>query len=196
MTTPIAAAAEAATKQLPRKFGNKQVFLPNHVVAFIRPKDKQPPNLATFVVPLKFNKFDLRDYLYHGYNVQVTSVRSFINRQFPKRKFAHHGRIYLPRPQKMMIVELLKPFVWPEPPAKSDLDAFDYATYKKISDQRGSETKKRIDPTKVPLLSRSPLPEYRVKLKESAADMAKRGEWSNEKNNDDEWTEVETDVKV
>ncbi|KAH6856575.1 hypothetical protein B0I37DRAFT_367821 [Chaetomium sp. MPI-CAGE-AT-0009] len=196
MATPVAAVAEAAGKQLTRKFGNKQIFLPNHVVAMIRPKDKQPPNLATFVVPLKFNKFDLRDYLYHAYNVQVTSVRSFINARPPQAKYRTFGRTYIPRPTKMMIVELVKPFVWPKVPAESERDEFDYPTYKKIANHRVAEAKKQSSATQIALRSKSPVPDNRVKLKELAADITKRGEWSNGKNSDDEWTEVDADVKV
>ncbi|EAQ88049.1 hypothetical protein CHGG_04668 [Chaetomium globosum CBS 148.51] len=195
MTTPLAAAAETVTKQLPRRFGNKQIFLPNHVIAFIRPKDKQPPNLATFVVPLNFNKFDLRDYLYHAYNVEVTSVRSFINQPAPKQKFVGVGRMYRPRSQKMMIVELLKPFVWPARPDDSELDQFDYKMFQQLSKERSAQVEQQKNAMSIPLRSHAPAKEDRVRLRKQAADIVERGEWKN-KNDDDGWTEVDADVKI
>ncbi|KAK4032445.1 hypothetical protein C8A01DRAFT_41102 [Parachaetomium inaequale] len=198
MATPVAAAVEAVAQQVPRRFGNKQVFLPNHVIAFIRPKPKQPPNLATFVVPLQFNKLDLRDYLYHAYNVEVTAVRSFINQPAPKQKHGNAGRYYRPRSQKMMIAELVKPFVWPEPPAKKDREAFDYDMYEKLNKERSKAIDAQVNTLKTPLRPVSPIPKDRQQLKEEAAEVLKTGEWKNRKdaNEDDNWTEVEKDIKV
>ncbi|KAK5660245.1 hypothetical protein OQA88_12783 [Cercophora sp. LCS_1] len=128
-------AVEAAARGLfPR--GKTQVFLPNHVITFLRPKPGQPPNLATFAVPLKFNKFDLRDYLFHVYNVEVNHIRSFINQPGPERKDRGMGKWYRPAANKMMVAELKKPFVWPEPVKPEDREKFDYESYKKLSDAK------------------------------------------------------------
>ena len=42
------------------------------------PVKNQPPTLATFEVPLNFNKLDMRDYLYNLYRLPTLSVRSFV----------------------------------------------------------------------------------------------------------------------
>ncbi|KAK4238852.1 hypothetical protein C8A03DRAFT_33107 [Achaetomium macrosporum] len=196
MATPTAAVTEAVAQQLPRRFGNKQIFLPNHVIAFIRPKPKQPPNLATFVVPLEFNKLDLRDYLYHAYNVEVTSVRSFINQPTPRQKYGNMGKWYRPRSQKMMIAELVKPFVWPDPPEVKDREPFDYQIFQKMEKQRKSHMERQMDPSNIPLRTQQPTPEERVALKQQAKEFLDSGEWSNGRRGDDKWTEVETDVTV
>jgi large subunit ribosomal protein L23 len=166
MSTKTAGAAAKAVAdvaaQLPRNFnrGANEVYLcvltkkhaslrmlatnswffshdrPNHVITLIRPKPKQSPKLATFAVPLQFNKLDLRDYLYHVYNVRITGVRSFINQQAPVRKGGFRGRWYRPRPQKMMIADLEKPFVWPEPPAEDARQDFDHDVWKRVEAER------------------------------------------------------------
>lgn len=95
-------------------------------MAFVRPKDGQPPTTATFNVPLTFNKLDLRDYLWNVYNVEVKSVRSFVNQMRPRqRQYGNSGggKWYRPRSQKMMIADLARPFVWPEAP--EDLSPWD-----------------------------------------------------------------------
>ncbi|KAK4126154.1 hypothetical protein N657DRAFT_568870 [Parathielavia appendiculata] len=169
---------------------------PNHVIAFIRPKPRQPPNLATFVVPLQFNKLDLRDYLFHAYNVEVTSVRSFINQPTPRRKYGNTGKWFRPRSQKMMIAELVKPFVWPEPPAEKDREPFDHATFTKMEKMREDQIKKETDPANIPLRTQIKIPPSRRTLKEQAEEFMESGEWSNGKIGDGKWTEVEKDVPV
>lgn len=74
-------------------------------------------------MPLWFSKLDLRDYLYHGYNVRTHSVRSYVKQQRvsqgdPRREGGKPlpRRWYRPRSLKFMTVELDKPFVWPERP--------------------------------------------------------------------------------
>ncbi|KAL2156942.1 hypothetical protein VTH06DRAFT_1870 [Thermothelomyces fergusii] len=192
MATPVAAAAEAVAQQIPRRFGTKQIFLPNHVIAFIRPKPNQPPNLATFAVPLQFNKLDLRDYLYHVYNVEVTSVRSFVNQPLPRRKFQGHGKWYRPRSKKMMIAELVKPFVWPDPPKHEDLKEFDIDVFKTLDEERDDYMKK--DPSQIPLRTKTPPSLDRLALRRDAAKILETGEWSSG-GLEGKWTEVEKDVK-
>jgi large subunit ribosomal protein L23 len=64
---------------------------------------------------------DLRDYLFNVYGVRVKGVRSFIQQQ--KVRQDKPGAIrpaqrkwYRPRSIKKMMVELERPFVWPEEP--------------------------------------------------------------------------------
>lgn len=166
---------------------------PNHVIAFIRPKPNQPPNLATFAVPLQFNKLDLRDYLYHVYNVEVTSVRSFINQPSPRRKHGF-GKWYRPRSNKMMIAELVKPFVWPDPPQREDLKEFDVDVFETLDEEREGQLQNQKDPTKIPLRTKSPPSLDRLALKKDAAKILETGEWSSGRL-EGKWTEVEKDVK-
>jgi large subunit ribosomal protein L23 len=147
-------------------------------------------------VPLQFNKLDLRDYLFHAYNVEVTSVRSFINQPTPRQKYGHFGKWYRPRSQKMMIAELVKPFVWPDPPAEEDRDQFDYNTFKKMEKMREEQVKKQMDPATIPLRTNSPIPKDRQVLKKQAAEFMKSGEWSNGQVGEGKWTEVEKEVDV
>lgn len=114
---------------------------PNRVVTFLRPKEGQSPTTATFQVPLTFNKFDFRDYLYNLYDVEVDSVRSFINQKLPKQRSlaGRAGRWYRPRPQKLMIVDLKKPFVWPERPTGEELEEWDCKLHKAVKEGHQQE---------------------------------------------------------
>ncbi|KAK2002906.1 ribosomal protein L23 [Colletotrichum falcatum] len=132
--------AEALTKAVARqvpnfKLGTKQVFLPNHVVTLIR-KDRAPPNWATFNVPLTFTKFDLRDYLWNLYGVEVTAVRSWVQQSPIERKGASAG-YFRPQSQKFMTVQMTKAFVWPDPP--KDLEPWN----KKLWDAREATSRQQ-----------------------------------------------------
>jgi large subunit ribosomal protein L23 len=83
------------------------------------------PFFAKFIVPLRFNKFDLRDYLWHAYRVKVLHIRSYIQQQKvrhdkPNKLRPKPRRWFRPRAIKRMTVELRKPFVWPEVPENFD----------------------------------------------------------------------------
>ena len=85
-----------------------------------------PASFAKFIVPLNMNKLDLRDYLYHAYNVRVVSVRSYIEQQKvtqgkPNAPKMQIKRWFRPRAIKKMTVELESPFVWPSTPTKEQL---------------------------------------------------------------------------
>ncbi|KAH7031090.1 uncharacterized protein B0I36DRAFT_323176 [Microdochium trichocladiopsis] len=97
------------------KLGSKQVFLPSHLVTMLRPKPTTPPTLATFRVPLTFNKLDMRDYLLHAYKVETAGIRSLVAQQPIDKPKPNEKprRVRRPRSIKLMIVELVKPFVWP-----------------------------------------------------------------------------------
>lgn len=71
---------------------------------------------ARFLVPLNFSKYDLRDYLYHAYNVKIYNIRSFV-KQEPVRDTREQPRHWFrPDSKKYMTVEMEKPFVWPADP--------------------------------------------------------------------------------
>ncbi|KAI9158291.1 ribosomal [Paramyrothecium foliicola] len=115
-TIIMAELVKAVTRNLPSfKLGKKQLFLPSHVITFIR-KRNLPPNEAHFSVPLRFTKFDLRDYLWNVYNVEVRKVRSYVQQQRIQRRHPYSQAHYRPQPKKFMNVELAKPFQWPEIP--------------------------------------------------------------------------------
>lgn len=98
--------------------------------------------MATFNVPLSFNKLDFRDYLWNVYNVEARSVRSFVNQMRPRQRQygpSQGGKWYRPRSQKMMIADLARPFVWPEAP--EDLTPWD----KLMFDAVEGEHKKSIE---------------------------------------------------
>ncbi|MCJ1275783.1 hypothetical protein MMC21_003586 [Puttea exsequens] len=115
---------------LPDRFrpprGEKQVFLPNFVLTFLRPHPEQPANFASFLTPLWLNKLDLKDYLYHAYGVQTLHVRSFIIHGKVVRDTLNKRVSRLPQ-QKKMTIEMPpdQPFVWPEEP--EDKSPWDWA---------------------------------------------------------------------
>jgi large subunit ribosomal protein L23 len=74
------------------------------------------PYHARFLVPLDFSKYDLRDYLYHAYNVKCFNVRSYV-KQMPIRDTTTQPRHWFrPDSKKYMTVEMEQPFVWPALP--------------------------------------------------------------------------------
>ena len=98
---------------------------PSHVISLVR-RDVDPADWATFQVPLRFTKFDIRDYLFNLYNVEVKAVRSWVRRPVAPTK-NDAGRYVRPPAEKYMTVEMTKPFVWPEPPV--DLSPWDQQLY-------------------------------------------------------------------
>ncbi|KAI9729889.1 MAG: hypothetical protein M1818_008329 [Claussenomyces sp. TS43310] len=131
-------AAALATRRPPR-LGKKEIFLPNFTLTLLRTPNL-PPTFASFIVPLHLNKLDLRDYLFNGYGVRVRAVRSFIQQQKvrqdkPGAKRPAQRHWYRPRSIKKMMVELERPFVWPEEP--EDFEPWDRDTFKAANkDQR------------------------------------------------------------
>ncbi|KAK3721009.1 mitochondrial 54S ribosomal protein YmL41 [Vermiconidia calcicola] len=104
----------------PFRVGLKELYLPDFSVVLHRTPGL-PAHNAKFTVPLWFSKLDLRDYLYHAYNVRILSVRSYVKQQRiiegdPKNPRPQPNRWHRPRALKHMIVELEQPFVWPEEP--------------------------------------------------------------------------------
>ena len=74
------------------------------------------PYHARFLVPLDFSKYDLRDYLYHAYNVKCFNIRSYV-KQMPVRDTNQKPRSWFRADsEKYMTVEMEQPFVWPALP--------------------------------------------------------------------------------
>lgn len=81
-----------------------------------------PPTFAKFLVPLHFNKLDMRDYLWHVYGIEtVGTIRSYVQQQplrmdKPGAVLPRQRNWYRERSIKKMTVEMDRPFVWPEAP--------------------------------------------------------------------------------
>ncbi|KAK0643596.1 hypothetical protein B0T16DRAFT_459724 [Cercophora newfieldiana] len=188
-------AAMAAPKKLLAPMGKKQLFLPNHVITFIRPRPKQPSNHAMFAVPLKWNKFDLRDYLFNVYNVEVRGVRSFINQSAPEKK-NQLGKTYRPQSEKMMVAELVKPFVWPAVPGKDAREAWDYEQHLKYKGEEDARRKEYADKMKgrIPLRTEVKIPmDVRDLRKQAQEFLADPGLWEETGVKGGKWKEVETE---
>ncbi|KAI1334841.1 hypothetical protein F5Y15DRAFT_400069 [Xylariaceae sp. FL0016] len=125
MASAPAAAANAF------RTGTRQVFLPNHIVTLLRPRENLPPHFAVFRVPLTFNKMDLRDYLLHCYNVPTVAVRSQVHQRKPLKDPNVAGRWTRPRPIKLMTAELTQPFVWPARAEGAELETWSPALSQK-----------------------------------------------------------------
>ncbi|PVI02041.1 hypothetical protein DM02DRAFT_613233 [Periconia macrospinosa] len=100
-------------------FGSKQVFLPKFTVTLVRTPHLSPYH-ARFLVPLNFSKYDLRDYLYHAYNVKTHSIRSFIKPGHIRDHAESYRQFWREPDQKYMTVEMETPFVWPAEPEKME----------------------------------------------------------------------------
>ncbi|KAL8693700.1 MAG: hypothetical protein Q9218_001501 [Villophora microphyllina] len=129
---------------LPNRFippkGQTKVHLPNFTLTLLR-TPFSPPNYATFIVPLNTNKFDIKDYLYNLYGVQVLSVRSYVQQSKvredkPGARLPKRNRWYRPRATKRMTVEMpaSTPFVYPSPP--DDFKAWDKEMHEKAEEER------------------------------------------------------------
>jgi large subunit ribosomal protein L23 len=101
-------------------------------------KSHLPPNFARFIVPISFNKLDLRDYLFHAYNVRTLHIRSSITQG---KAFKNNmGQLKRDPPTKYMTAQLLEPFVWPEEPwvkagiPEEEWDGFDKETHRKTQE--------------------------------------------------------------
>ncbi|KAJ5020291.1 hypothetical protein J3E73DRAFT_395636 [Bipolaris maydis] len=120
-------------------FGSKKIYLPKFTVALVR-TPKLSPYHARFLVPLDFSKYDLRDYLYHAYNVKCFNIRSYV-KQMPVRDTREQPRHWFrPESQKYMTVEMEQPFVWPEIP---DLEPWGQREKQNNNDKREAARKLR-----------------------------------------------------
>ncbi|ROW16727.1 hypothetical protein VPNG_01649 [Cytospora leucostoma] len=195
-TKAVSEAVGGAARTAPFKLGQKKVYLPNHVITFVRPKANQPPTTATFHVPLTFNKLDFRDYLWNVYNVEVTGVRSFINQmQARQRNYkGFGGKWYRPRSQKMMVVDLAKPFVWPEVP--EDKDAWDHSMFTAVEKTHKEQLDLDFERTKgtPPLREEQKASDDRVLLRQQAKELlAGTRKWRPGQPLGPAWVEVEAE---
>ncbi|RKF76517.1 54S ribosomal protein L23, mitochondrial [Golovinomyces cichoracearum] len=119
----------AALRRNAPKLGKKKIYLPDFTITLLN-TPLSPPTFASFIVPLKFNKLDLRDYLWNMYNVRCLDVRSYIIQQ--KIQYDRPGVLrprrepYRPKAVKRMTIEMEEGFVWPE---MGDLSQWDKETY-------------------------------------------------------------------
>ncbi|GAB7362669.1 hypothetical protein MBLNU230_g2978t1 [Neophaeotheca triangularis] len=139
----------ASMAAAPFRVGQKEVHLPNFTVTLLRSRHL-PASQAQFLVPLWFSKLDLRDYLYHAYNVRTLAIRSYI-----KLSPVEQGDPQSPRPQykrwrrpmssKRMTVELEEPFAWPEVP--ESLDEWSQGEFKQAEKEQ-EDYGERLGPTR------------------------------------------------
>lgn len=168
---------------------------PDHVITFLR-KEHLPPNEACFQVPLTWTKFDLRDYLWNLYDVEVKKVRSFVKEMPLARRPGTAQAWYRPQAKKIMTVELSKPFQWPAVP--EDLTPWN----KEMFDQRQDkiEENRQMQKTQhdmtLPLKSRQPLSENRKGLAKLAGRLLTgEVEWSNGLTLDPKWDAIMAEVE-
>ncbi|XDG09527.1 hypothetical protein ABKA04_009142 [Annulohypoxylon sp. FPYF3050] len=162
---------------LPFRLGTKQLFLPKFGIALLR-RGGQRPNYATFRVPLRFNKLDIRDYLLNAYNVAILNVRSQLKPRPAYRM--KNRRLVRPLPSKIMTVEMRQPFVWPKKPE-------DITPWVSKDDQvRNEMVKKKYDPMKeLKKLSTFSLRDERrpdktkIALRKHAEELLEAGSWKN-----------------
>ncbi|KAL1629873.1 mitochondrial 54S ribosomal protein YmL41 [Neofusicoccum ribis] len=136
----------AAQKFAPFPLGRKAVYLPDFALTLLR-TPFLPPTFAKFLVPLNFNKLDLRDYLWHAYGVRCTNIRSFVQQQ-KMRQDDHSRKRPMPRRWyrgpaiKKMTVEMDKPFVWPEEP--EDWTEYSRDLYREANKYQEAEQQKML----------------------------------------------------
>ena len=118
--SPVLPAAEAGSRS-PQSDAVR--CRPSFVVA-LRRSLRLSPYHARFEVPLWFSKLDLRDYLYHLYNVKAIKIRSVVRQHKVEHVLFTPSQLQLrprrvwhrPPPKKFMVIEMEKPFVWPREP--------------------------------------------------------------------------------
>ncbi|KAK0391302.1 hypothetical protein NLU13_0803 [Sarocladium strictum] len=185
------AAAGAVARQLPKfKLGSKQVFLPDHVITFLH-KTHLPPNEAAFQVPLTFTKFDLRDYLWNVYNVEVTKVRSYVKAQPLTQRPNRANSWYRPQSLKIMNVELKEPFQWPEAP--TDLQPWSNELFKQREARLKQNRREQFfaQTAKLEMKSSKPVSKERKELSELAQKMLSgEVQWKNDVILDPKWDEL------
>ncbi|KAI1744398.1 hypothetical protein F4680DRAFT_407295 [Xylaria scruposa] len=191
-----ASGASGAAGALPKAFraGTKKIFLPSHSITFLAPRPNQPPTFATFKVPLTFNKFDIRDYLFHAYNTPVLAVRSQLRQ---RRDILTHisGRKFRAPPVKTMTVQLAQPFVWPSLP--TDTKPWNGSTDIRARDIERSNRRIAIQARKtgqMPLRDERKESSDRKSLRKEAERLLKEGGWTNRRELDPKFSE-KGDVK-
>ncbi len=191
---PFCLPEQAGTETFPRLPSADRCCRPGHIISLVPPGKIQSPNFVSFHVPLTFNKLDLRDYLYHVYDVEVRAVRSWIYQPAPRQRYEPQngparGPWYRPRPKKMMTVELVKPFVMPQEPA--DLGPWDQEMYQRFQKTMDDEKIKRrgLEKNFYPLRDEQEVESRRIQLAKEAQDFVRgRKTWTNGLMLDEKWT--------
>lgn len=142
-------------------------------------------------MPLRWTKFDIRDYLWNLYNVEVKKVRSYVKETPLARRPGTTQSWYRPQPQKMMTVELARPFQWPDVP--TDLEPWNKTLFEQREDKMEESKKmsaKRHEMT-VSLKSREPYSHNRKELAQLAKKMLSgEVQWSNDVVLDPKWDRI------
>lgn len=142
---------------------------------------------------MTFTKFDLRDYLWNLYNVETTKIRSHVKQKALNYRDISRKRIYRPQPEKIMIVELAKPFQWPELP--ENLEPWSHELWHRRQDVmtkgRNAMKNENLKRPEQGMKSRQP----RSATRDSLATLANKllsGEvkWSNDVVLDPKWDEL------
>lgn len=166
---------------------------PEHVITLCRPtrESAQPPQFATFKVPLRFNKLDIRDYLLHAYNVRSVAVRSAVMRR-PIRRNEVTMRMQRPPPIKYMTVEMDKPFVWPKEPTAEERKLWHYDGFeKRVEQQKKHEEQMELyqKHSKLPDPTETKRTRHRTMLAQQAKDLLSgKTKWENKRELDPRWT--------
>ncbi|ODQ81445.1 hypothetical protein BABINDRAFT_32726 [Babjeviella inositovora NRRL Y-12698] len=113
------------------RVGGTKLYFPTARVVLLRPNAKLTPYQAKFIVPKSFNKFDLRDYLWHLYGIRALKITTQLQHAKWTRGPLDRAR-FRDSQIKKMTIDLEEPFVWPEP----------YAAYELNSKQNEYEMKK------------------------------------------------------
>ncbi|KAF4592506.1 ribosomal protein L25/L23 [Ophiocordyceps camponoti-floridani] len=173
------------------KLGQKKLYLPQHVIAMMR-FPNVPHNEACFRVPRRFNKFDLRDYLWNVYGVEVKKVRSNVVQQPISLRRNTSNSSYRPEPLKYMRVTLCKPFEWPARP--TDFTPWHHDLWKKreeAQEETRNLMRQKNGYEKIPLMSKKPWSQSRKKLASIAKKtLSGKIKWSNGADLDPKWDEA------
>ncbi|KAG5437150.1 hypothetical protein PCANB_001126 [Pneumocystis canis] len=97
----------------------KPVYLPNIVFTLLRSPHLLPTQ-AAFKVPITVNKFDVRDYLFHLYKIEITRVRSMVCYRKRIRSKNYLRTLERTPAYKKVIIDMKEPFIYPEPPENLD----------------------------------------------------------------------------
>lgn len=148
-------------------------------------------------MPLQWNKFDLRDYLWNLYGVEVRKVRSYVKEQPLEQRVGLPNSWYRPRAKKIMTVELAKPFQWPElPENKRPWNKEMWDMRQELFDKNQKESMDR-QRGRIPLVSEADETPERKELRSMAQKMLS-GEvkWSNDVRLDPKWEDIVAAAKA
>ena len=153
---------------------------PTHIITMLH-KEHLPANEACFQVPLTFTKFDLRDYLWNLYNVEVKTVRSYVKGRPLAERPNRAGSTYRPQALKIMTVELAQPFQWPALPENREPWNHELFEMREKSAEQRREDQYNAANKIIPMASRQPKSKERKELANLAKDLLTgKKKWSNQ----------------